>query len=335
MKACAFLAAVFATIFSFQAAAANRENFCPHFPADTPIIWQATNQLPPGFWIYKRLPPHAFSATVISNAVILASLQSKGFPVPSTNDFFISEDKGANYQGPIPVIFEINPATATLSYFMPHPDTDIFDIPTDDILQSRAWACALQLGVDPRQVILKKMTSDFNWDQNDGYLTNQVSGRGVYLSRLLDGITFTDIGNEAANGGFWIEFGRHGQIRDFSLVWPNLKREVFQATASPRQIIACIRAFKTMTLPLGEEPGYFTRLKHFSEAKKVIVTKITPYFREGIYGEWPANDEPPQIIAPFAELEAVVDYGTSNAPVKLLSPILGSEVSRLLAEKNQ
>jgi hypothetical protein len=42
---------------------------------------------------------------------------------------------------------------------------------------------------------------------------------------------------------------------------------------------------------------------------------------------------PPEFVTPLAELEAVADFGNSNATVKLLSPILSSETSRLLETK--
>lgn len=336
MKIFAFLVAIFSVAFSLQSAATPLENFCPHFSTNTPIIWQApTNQLPNFFWIYKRLPPHPFSATVISNAIVLASLQSKGFPKPSANDFYMWENKGPNYPGPIPNYFSIIPKSATISYGLPHPGTNTSDIPADKILMQRAWACAAQFGVDPAQIAFKEMTSRFNQDENGNDLTNQLIGRGVFLSRKLDGILFTDIGDQGANGGFWIEFGSHGQVHAFSLVWPELQHDKFQPTASAQQIIACIRAFKTMSLPVHEETDYFARLKNFSKAKKLTITKITPYYMEGIYGGMPTNDELSKFIAPFAELEAVADFGNSNATVRLLSPILSSEVSRLLRAKSR
>jgi len=46
----------------------------------------------------------------------------------------------------------------------------------------------------------------------------------------------------------------------------------------------------------------------------------------------PTNDLPPEFVTPFAELEAVADFGNSNAVVQLVSPILSSEVNRLLAK---
>ncbi|MGH7991542.1 MAG: hypothetical protein ACREDS_15300, partial [Limisphaerales bacterium] len=211
-----FLAAVFSSF-----AADTLENFCPHFSTNTEIIWQApTNQLPNNFWIYKRLPPHPFSATVISNAVIFASLEHKISPEPSTNDFFLPEDHPQNYPGTIPIIFSITPKSATISYGLPHPSTNTSDIPADKILVQRAWACATQLGVDPAQIAFKEMTSRFNQNQNGDDLTNQLCGRGVFLSRKLDGILFWGNGENGGSEGFWIEFGSHGQVHAFSLVWP-------------------------------------------------------------------------------------------------------------------
>jgi len=336
MKIFAFFAAILATAFSLQAAATPLETFCPHFSTNMPIIWQATtNQLLKSFWIYKRLPPRPFSSTVISNAVVLASLQSKRFPKPSINDFSLWEDKGPNYPGPIPVYFIISPKSATISYGLPHPGTNTMDIPADKILIQRAWADAAKLGVNPAQVAFKEMTSRFNHDESYNDLTNQLCGRGVFLSRKLDGILFWSNGTEDDDiGGFWIEFGSHGQIRAFSLVWLDLKRSELQSVASPQQIIACIRVFKTMSLPNGNETNYFERLKSLAKAKKLTITKIMPcYDGEGVYGETPPNDEPSPTIAPFAKLEAIADFGNSNVVVQLLSPIISSDVNRLLKAK--
>jgi hypothetical protein len=335
-KAFLFFTAICAAAFSSFADFTNSpENFSPHFSTNTEIIWQApTNNLPKGFWIYKRLPPHPFSAMVISNAIVLASLQSKGFPKPSTNDFFITEDKPANYPSMIPVIFSISPKSSTLFFGMPHPSTNTVGIPADEIISQRAWACAAQLGVDPTQVTFKEMTSRFNQDENYNDLTNQLCGRGIFLSRKLDEILFWSIGTEDESvDGFWIEFGSHGQIHAFSLVWPDLKRSELQQIATPQQIIACIKVQKTIVIPNKNEEAYFQRIKTLATAKKFIIKKITPYYIEGRFGETPTNDTPPEIIEPIADLEAVADFGDSNVTVRLISPIISSEVNRLIKAK--
>ncbi len=330
MKALVFFTAILTAFSSFAESALER--FSPHFSTNMPIVWQArTNQLPKSFWIYKRLPPRPFPATVISNAIVLASLQSKEFPKPSTRDVFIPEDHPPNYPGMIPVIFSISPKSATITYGLPHPGTNTANIPADKILVQRAWACAKQLGVDPAQVTLKEMTSRFNQDDNYNDLTNQLCGRGVFLSRKLDGMMFWSSGTEDNHvDGFWIEFGSHGQIRAFSLVWPDLKRDELQPAARPQQIIACIQAQKIIVLPNANEKTYFRRIKALANAKTFTITKITPYYSGGIFGEVPTNDVPPKFVTPLAELEAVADFGNSNAAVKLLAPILSSETNKLL-----
>jgi hypothetical protein len=68
-------------------------------------------------------------------------------------------------------------------------------------------------------------------------------------------------------------------------------------------------------------------------AKKLTITKITPYYGEGVFGQVPTNNVPCKVVTPLAALEAVADYGTSNATLRLVSPLLASEVNRLLKGK--
>jgi hypothetical protein len=70
-----------------------------------------------------------------------------------------------------------------------------------------------------------------------------------------------------------------------------------------------------------------------AKAKKLTITKITPVYAEWVFGTAPTNDVPCKFATPFAELEAVADFGTSNATVRLVSPILLSDVNRLLVGK--
>jgi hypothetical protein len=335
VKTFAFLAASLATAFSSLADTSSLENFSPHLSTNTPIIWQApTNHLPKSFWIYRRLGPRIFPATVISNAIVLGSLQSKGFPQPSTNQTCFTADEDANYPWGHPCIFFINPASANLYYTIRHPDKgSVEDIPSDEGIVKRARDCALQLGVDPAQVVEKGLTSHFNSDTNGVKLTNQICGRGVNLSRQLDGICFWGNGDDSSNGGFWIEFGSHGKIRGFSLTWPSLERYRSQPTASPQQIIACIRAHKIIVIPNADEEKYFERVKTLANAKKFTITKITPYYGEGVFGEVPTNNEPSKYVSPVAELEALADFGNSNLTVRLFSPGLSSDAIRLLTVK--
>jgi hypothetical protein len=300
------------------------------------IVWQAPNdKLPKSFWIYQRELPHIFSATVISNAIFLGSLQSKGFPKPSTNDFFIPEDKGPDYPGPIATIFGIRPSDANMYYSQPNYSIGSGEqLPSDETIAARAWKYTSQLGLDPAHLVQENLYTHLCDTDQNGQTANHLCGRGVFLSRQLDGVSFFSADNEGSGEeGFPVEFGSYGQIRFFSLRWSTVARYEIQQTASTREIIHCIRAHKTIVLPNPDEEDFFARLKTLAGAKKLTITKITPYYGEGVLGEVPTNDVPCKFATPFAELEAIADFGNSNAPVKLISPIITSEVNRVLSDR--
>jgi len=331
MKACALLTVFLAALFSLRAETNAMERISPHLAASTPILWQAgMTNVPKRLWVYRRMFPFVFSESVISNAIVLASLQSKGFPKPSRDSYFIPQDMPANWCCPVPVVFEISPSNSTLSYGNPDKPHSTEGIPDDSTVVMRAWKAAFQLGIVPDQVLMKNFTTDFNMDKDGNRLTSQICGRGVFLSRELDGLLFWGTGDDGPNEGFWMEFGSQGKIRGFSLNWPQLERFQQQPTATPQEIIACVRAHKVILLPGPDEEHYFERLHMLEGAKSFAITKITPYYGEGILGEVTTNDTPSVFISPVAELEAVADWGTSHTKCRLYAPILSADVRRLL-----
>ena len=185
----------------------------------------------------------------------------------------------------------------------------------DEAAVERAWDRLAQLGIDRSQLVKTNVAS--------------YGVYGVFLPRQIDGIQVCD----ESEGFSFQQFGSHGKIRCFLLALPNLEREQKSPTASPQQIIACIRAYKIIVIPNGDEEKYFERVKALANVKKFTITKITPFYGEGVYGETPTNNEPSKYVSPIAELEAVADFGNSNATVRLFSPILLSEVNRLLKAK--
>jgi hypothetical protein len=334
VKAVTVLTVILTMAFSACVGAATLEEMNSHLFTNAVIAWQApTNHLPERFWVYQRLLPCVFSETVISNGIVLGSLQAKGFPQSSTNDFFISEDKGPDYPGPIPTIFGIKPGDAYMYYSMPNYSTGSGkEIPDDETIVKRAWKDASQLGLDPTKLAQQSMyTHSCETDQNiEGA---NVCGRGVFLSRQLDGVAFFSAADDGESAeGFSIEFGEYGKIRAFSVRWSNVERYESHRTASTQEIIRCIKAHKTIVLPNVDERNYFSRLEHLASTKRLIVTKITPYYGEGIFGKVPTNDAPSMFATPFAELEAVADFGNSNATIRFVAPILSSEVNRLLGK---
>lgn len=265
-------ALMLAGISSSLAEATNLQAFSPLLSSNTQVLWNApTNGLPSTFWIYRRHGPRIFSASVISNAMVLASLQSKGIPKPPTKDFYIWEDRGPLYSGGIPCVFSISPGFATISYWMPHSERGSGqDIPNDATVVKHAWSRLPLFGVNSNQVKLKNLTFGYrNFDENGRDVFRRFCGRGAFLSRQLDGIAFIGNGDDGSGEGFWIEYGSHEQIRAFSLKWPELDRYERRQTANPKQIIECIRKQKVIVLPGAEESGYFARIKQLGLLSRI------------------------------------------------------------------
>ena len=326
MKGFAILAAILALVYPASAGPPTWQELNSHLYTNGPIVWQAsTDKMPKSFWTYKMLTPRRFTRAVLSNAVVLASLESKGFPEPSLQNSCFLLDDCQSCQCIRPCYFSIMPETGGIAFNEPHQNNLSDAIPDDDDIVKLAFECAARFGLTRPYLIPRKV-----------YVTlcdsNRICGRGIFLSRSLDGIGFRGNGNDESPEGFGMEVGGNWQIRSFSLAWPELVREKSSRTLNAAEIISCIRAHKAIVLPAPDEEDYFARLKTLATAKKLTITKIIPYYGEGIIGEVPTNDLPPEFVTPFAELEAVADFGNSNAVVQLVSPILSSEVNRLLAK---
>jgi hypothetical protein len=292
------------------------------------IVWQVpSNALPKTMWVYHRLLPHVFPASVISNAVVLGSLQKRGFPKPSTNDFFISQEEPPNWPAPIPTLFGILPKDAYM-YFSGATFTPVLttDIPDDETIKTLARGYAPRLGIPSAQLTHGKFRNHMGDDES----ATTIFGRSVFFPRQLDGIDFfsaDDSGDSAE--GFSIEFGSHANVQAFSVRWSDLQRYKNERIASEGDITRCILAHKAIVMP-NLKSNDFAWLKSLAKARRLTVLKSTPYYGEGMFGNVPADDKPSEYAVPFVELEAVADIGDAHIPVKIISPILSAEVARLL-----
>jgi hypothetical protein len=333
MKLLAILVVVFVQPLLVSAGVSTWEESVSHFFTNGPIIWQApTNRLPQRFWIYQRHLPRIFSATAITNAIVLASLQSKGFPHPSTNTTCILAEPPCECVNVCN--FFIDPNEASMSFESPnYANGSPNGIPSDAAIVKHAWECVPELSLEPKNMVPKSFfTHSYHVDTTGTETTNFICGRGIFLSRQLDGFAFfspDDTGGDAE--GFSIEFGAYGEIRLFRFRWSALERFESQQTASLQEISQCIRAHKAIVLPNADEQDYFARLKQLANAEKVTITKITPVYGEGAFRTVPTNAVPCKFATPFAELEASADFGTSNGVFRIISPILSSEVKRVMA----
>jgi len=290
------------------------EEVSPHFSANTQIIWRAeSNSLPTKLWVYKKVP-RVFSAAMISNAVVLASFQKKGFPAPSTNDVVVWLDDFAGEPEPPNLAFlsREGQLSFTLGDRIPEKQRNIIG---GESAVKHGWNCLIQLGVDGREFVNTN-------SENDGKNT-------VVFPRQVNGIPFLDGSGEFS----FQQFGSNAAIGSFSLLWPKLEPLTFGPTACPQQIIDCIRAFKTPVVPNDDEGDYAAFLKSMEKVKIFTITKITAYYGDGVYGESPTNGETSNIVMPVAQLDATADFGGGTRVVRMYSPILSSEVTRLLGKK--
>jgi hypothetical protein len=190
---------------------------------------------------------------------------------------------------------------------------EFFEPLADRAAVDYAWDCLARLGIDRKQFV---KTNDSKF--------------GVSFPRQIDGIRFQD-----DSEGFSIQqYGKERKLRYFCLTLPTLQRTKEDITASPKEIIACIRAFKVPIMPNGEEADYLGRVKAIAKAKKLTITKLTLYYGDGAFGETPPENQPPKTVTPIAYLETTANFGTSNATLTLAAPILSSDVRRLLHSQN-
>jgi hypothetical protein len=332
MKSQALLAAILVMAFCAPIGAQTWQDVSSHIFTNAAILWNVpSNTLPEKLWVYRRILPHVFSSTVISNAIVFGSLQNRGFPRPSTNDFYIWEKVPPNWPGIIAPLLGVLPSDATLFFSVKHfSPVSAGEIPDDAAIVKRALEYAPMLGLAPTNLTTRRFYTHLCDTDNS---VNNLCGRGVFFPRCLDGIEFFSAADDGESAeGFSMELGSHGKIQAFSVRWSKMERFNNERTASQGEITRCIKAHKAIVMPNFKD-GDFARLRELATAKKFTIIKITPYYSEGMFGDMPTNGVPCGFAMPFVELEAVADFGISNAPVKLLSPILSSEIRRLLAER--
>jgi hypothetical protein len=303
-----------------RAAAGGLEEFAPHFSPNTKIIWKApSHSLPAKMWVYKKQVTF-FPQAVISNAIILGSLQGKGALPSSIDETCWDLDK--NCPCGHPCTLSISPTNGSLCYSLPgYRNASSNNLPTAETVVKRAWQCAQQLGLDRSQLAQKDLGTNYSeYDEKGRSATNNACSVGLSFARIIDGWEcYKD------NGGFSIEFGSGGQIRSFSVEWPKLIPYQNNKALAPAQIISSIRTLRTVLLPHGGE-DYHPKLKALSKATKITITKATPRYSEGEFGVIPTANNPAVLFSPFVELEMVAGLDGTNLNFQLACPILESQL---------
>jgi len=130
-------------------------------------------------------------------------------------------------------------------------------------------------------------------DKKNGTWSGEVTNmRGISVSRQIDGIKLT------GGPGFSIQFASHAKVFQLEMLWRNFQPSKEYKVASPTELIAKIMAGLAVKPVATEED--------VSKAKKLTVTKITPFYQNRIAAE------PQEMLWPMATLELLADMKDST-----------------------
>lgn len=321
MKRFALIPVILLTALPGWAGPMTLEDVSPHFPTNAEIVWQApTNHLPQELPTYITVP-QMFSTVTISNAMVLAAFPPKHHI--SAGDFHLQDGPEDRWSRALDI-------TIQWGQIMYRVRTDLREpkgVPGGEEVAKRAWEYAAKLDIDPSE-LFEKPESRETKNCEYGEATNQVCSRGTFLTRKIHGLEMRDF-------GLGITFGGQAQLRGFCLLWPDLKVDAVHPLASPEQMTQSIRAHKTVLALTGDGSMDWAKLKALSTARKVTITKITPYYGEGRYGEEATDNGPKREISPLAEMEVMAELEHSNLTVRMLGPILARDARRLLQTKSK
>jgi hypothetical protein len=295
------------------------ESISPAFPANTRIIWQVpSNQIPRSLGLYTTVPT-IFQVAVLSNAIRLASFSMPRTLKASTNTLHVSD----NNEGFWSRALDVMPQYGQLGY---HVRSDIINptnVPSAAEVSQLAWQYAGLLGLNSAELFEKPQSRCERMCEHDPF-RNHVGARSTFLTRKIGDFGLRDY-------GFDIEFGAHKQLRRFTVLWPTLKLAETAPTATPQQIIECIRARKT-PLALLEPEGRLDRatLTALGKTRTLTITNLIPTYAEGRFGKAPSNG-PDEIFTPIAELEAIAQLEHTNLQIRLYAPILVQDAAFLMS----
>jgi hypothetical protein len=282
------------------------------------LVWSAsTNDLPRKLGVYEALPSE-ISPTVISNLVALGSFAAKDRKQVPDNLHIISYADPAGKRGLL-----IN----TEWSFIDYRDSDANDMHIVEGVPNKQQAFEIatnwlpRLGIDRDQLVKKPHSSDlqvhggeeatffYKKSGDSAYATN-ISMFDVTFKRSLDGV---EISGGSAHGGYNIEIGHHAKISRILVSWRKYTRAKLYSVATPETLMKWIREGKAVWYA-PDAPDL-----DWPSIKKMVVTKVTPYYYSDAYG---VDDKPQNWACPFAELETKVGTDQTNVVIFLDCPII-------------
>ena len=285
----------------------------PFRPA-APVFWAApTNDLPTTLMVYKVVPQQ-FSKEVMSNILAITSFKPRALKLSPDKKTMHWED---NRGGAMRRRLTISPALGWIDYL----DTKAVEISTNaakgvpsfEEVERLALEYCRRLGGDTNQLAMHPTSRTYNhrtlFNKKGGdMILEDVTARGIMVTRQVDGIRFA---GSSGRGGLYIEFANQSKLHALTMNWRNLQPHQRHKTANPNAIVAWVAAGKAVEPNPAEDA---------SQARKLTITKITPYYLGEVGGA------PQDLVLPFAQLEVVADLeGTNKATLVLHCPIIDAK----------
>lgn len=293
------------------------------------LVWTVpSNHWPSTLWIYKVVPQN-IAPPVISNLMAVGSFtkadRGKPYKRPPFKDdglLFFRNKEDTRHLGISPYLgwidYRDEQARAERKV---HPE----GVPSEEQAYSMALEFLRSFGIDRSQLATKGNTSDLRtykdfrrkgwFDKSQNKEMEEITSRGVYFIRRIDGIDFSGIG---PLGGVYISFGNGGKLTDLNIIWKGLEPFELHNTLTAEQMLEAIREGKTK---------WASSLPSRNGIKKITITEVMTFYRGG------AGDSERKFIEPFTLLATSVDYGTTNVIANLECQILGARVQIQSKEK--
>lgn len=291
-------------------------------PATTNIQWAITNELRPSLWTYRRTG-EAFSGAMISNIVAVCGFSwgertnAAVRPRDKKLFYFKRGDGERHYlgiHGPLGRVEFLDENAHTV-------DLDSSGVPDDQEARAKALAILEKIGIFQSElardsltgrVLVTRLFSEVSGrNKRTGEMDQRVNSRSVYVLRSLDGVNFSGYGTD---GGAEITFGNEGKLHEVKILWLPLTRLKEEKVAPPDEILRRIRDGKGFM-----SPGPLSDVIYWQPGlQKLIINRVRLFY----HGRQDEDENPPEIVYPFAALDVTARYANTNLNTVLNVPVL-------------
>jgi hypothetical protein len=306
--------------------AANVPDFGDKFPkfqinSNVEVTWAATNHLRDHLWTYK-IVPQSFSEKGISELLRQGSFTNKVTAV-SESILFVNSSNTCNLR--------IVPAIGYIKFWNEYAPAAHWDktnhlwekvegVPSDSQIEKLGVKfLSKYFGIQRSDLAQKqdghlitfgeKKTRSYFDRRTQKDIDSEVTSRGIFFIRRIDGVNFSGIG---LNAGCEIEFGNHAKISEFILNWPNLEPFEQYDVADKSQLIQFIQDGKAVMT--------HKNLVNPAEIKSLTITDVAPFY------SGTSVNEPQSFAYPFAQINATANLGYTNEDIQLYCPILDKQI---------